>query len=233
VKTKDKIPDIKEMFAGVSTKYDKLNDILSFGIHRKWKRKTVELTEVKKGQNILDCACGTGDLAIEYKKATGNSGIVIASDFCEEMLALAEEKAKSNNTFLVFVPADVLKLPFGQDSFDIASIGFGIRNVEDNIKCLREMARVVNKKGKVVVLEFGNPGGIFKFLYSIYSLIIPIFARIITGDAQSYKYLTSSIREFSSGKNFIEIMEQSKVFASCRSYKLTFGIAYIYIGIVK
>ena len=221
------------MFAVVSENYDILNDLLSFGIHRKWKRKTVELSEVSEGQKILDCACGTGDLAIEFKKASGKNGIVIASDFCEDMLSLAAKKAKKNDISLNFVRADALNLPVESENFDSASIGFGIRNVEDRILCLREMARVVKKRGRVVILEFGNPGGIMKILYRIYSLFIPLLARLISGERQAYKYMTASIRRFPTGKDFVELMELANVFSSCRSHKLTFGIAYVYVGIVK
>jgi len=225
---------IKNMFSDIARKYDLINDLLSFGIHRRWRKKTVRMAEVKEGMNILDIACGTGDLAFEFKRAVGNTGKVIGGDFSEGMLELARFKAKQRIIDVEFINADALNLPFENNNFDRASIAFGIRNVDDIILCLKEMARVVIPGGKVMVLEFGTPTGIFKFFYKFYSkFIIPLIAKIISYDKKAYQYLVHSISKFPYGEKFMEIMKETDVFIESRSYKMAFGIVYLYIGIVK
>ncbi|MBI5326571.1 MAG: bifunctional demethylmenaquinone methyltransferase/2-methoxy-6-polyprenyl-1,4-benzoquinol methylase UbiE [Ignavibacteriae bacterium] len=225
---------IKNMFSGISGKYDLINDLLSFGLHRRWRKKTVRMSDVKIGMRVLDLACGTGDLSFEFKKAVGESGNVIGSDFSDGMLEIARKKAVAKNIAVEFVNADALDLPFETDSFNITSIAFGIRNVDDIDKCLKEMARVVKPGGKVAILEFGTPSGIFKYLYKIYSkLFIPLIGKIISYDKMAYQYLVHSISKFPFGENFIKLMEQTGKFSEYKSYKIVMGIVYLYIGTVK
>ncbi|OGU14090.1 MAG: bifunctional demethylmenaquinone methyltransferase/2-methoxy-6-polyprenyl-1,4-benzoquinol methylase [Ignavibacteria bacterium GWB2_35_12] len=226
--------EIKNMFSVIARKYDLINDVLSFGIHRRWRKNTVRLAEVKEGMRILDIACGTGDLAFEFKKAVGKDGNVIGVDFSEGMLELARIKAEQKGINVEFINDDALNLPYENNRFDRASIAFGIRNVDDIITCLKEMARVVNQEGKVVVLEFGTPTGIFKFFYKLYSkFIIPLIGKLISYDISSYHYLVDTISKFPYGENFLELMSEANVFTESKSYKMTFGIVYLYIGIVK
>jgi demethylmenaquinone methyltransferase/2-methoxy-6-polyprenyl-1,4-benzoquinol methylase len=127
-----------------------------------------------------------------------------------------------------------LNLPFENDYTDVTSISFGIRNVDDILTCLKEMARVVKSGGKVVVLEFGTPGGIFGFFYKLYSkTIIPLIGKIVSYDLSSYHYLVDTISKFPYGQNFIKIMKDVNDFSECKYYKMTLGIVYIYVGIVK
>ena len=226
--------EINDMFSRIAGRYDLLNDLLSFGIHRLWKKKTVKMSEIKPGSRVLDCASGTGDLAIEFKKMSGIKGFVLATDFNPEMLSYAEKKFKKKNYKIDIEVADVLNLRFEDNSFDIASIGFGIRNVDSVQRCLEEMARVVKSGGKVLVLEFGQPQGLFSLFYNFYSrYIIPIIGKLIDGNSFAYKYLHESSAKFPCREHFTQIMESTGNFTSIRYYPLTFGIAYLYIGKVR
>ncbi len=226
---------IKSMFAGLASRYDRTNTVLSLGIHKLWRRKVVRLAEVKPGMDILDCATGTGDLALEFRKAVGKSGTVIGTDFCAEMLEFAPAKAKEQGLDVRFEIADAMNLQYPDKSFDISSISFGIRNVDSPAQCLKEMARVLRPGGRVMILEFGQPEGAFKYLYSIYrAVFIPVLGWLVTGkNKDAYQYLLDTTAVFPSGKKFVEMMDATGVFSERRYVPFTFGIAYLYIGIVK
>ena len=131
---------IQSMFNDIAGSYDQANDYLSLGIHHLWKNKLVNLSEAKEGKKILDCATGTGDLALRFKKKVGTTGSVVGTDFCQAMLDEAPEKAKKNKLEIQFQWADVTQLPFDKNQFDICSISFGIRNVNDRQKAIQESA---------------------------------------------------------------------------------------------
>jgi len=161
---------IRSMFSRVAANYDKANSILSVGIHHLWRTKLVKLSGAQPGQKVLDCATGTGDLAIAFKKKVGASGSVIGTDFCAEMLASAPAKAQAQGLSIQFEQADVTQLQYADHSFDICSISFGIRNVNDPVKALQEMARVTQPGGVVMVLEFGQMNlPLIGSLYNFYS----------------------------------------------------------------
>lgn len=222
---------VRTMFAAISRRYDRANTVLSGGVHHLWRRKAVRRAEVKAGDRVLDCATGTGDLAIAFRKAVGDSGRVVGTDFVPEMLELA--RAKAGN--VAWDVADVTRLPFDDDSFDVASISFGIRNVNDPRKGIAEMARVVRSGGRVIVLEFGQPRGRgFGALYSWYSRhVLPRLGGAVTGDADAYRYLQTSSGRFPSGDEFVALMSQSADFATIDFVPLTFGIAYLYRGVKR
>ena len=132
---------VREMFSEISPKYDMMNDILSFGIHRLWRRRVVKLLQLNKKSEVIDLASGTGDLAFAMQQVAGK---VIGTDFCEDMLVVARRKAKERNIDIEFKQADAMDLPFRDNQFDAATISFGIRNVDNVSKCLSEMARVVS-----------------------------------------------------------------------------------------
>jgi demethylmenaquinone methyltransferase / 2-methoxy-6-polyprenyl-1,4-benzoquinol methylase len=224
---------VRTMFADIAPRYDIANTALSFGVHHWWRNVVVRRSQVQRGMDILDCATGTGDLALAYKRAT-RTGTVLGTDFCAEMLAFAPGKAKSKALDIDFEIADVMNLPYESNRFDIASISFGIRNVDDPARGLSEMARVVKPGGKVVVLEFGQPQGVFKYLYSLYSkTIMPVLGGLLTGNSSAYTYLPETAARFPSGDDFVRIMQSTGQFASCSYEPLTFGIAYLYIGVVR
>lgn len=227
---------IRNMFTDISGKYDILNDVLSFGIHRIWRKKVVKISGIadKKNVSILDLATGTGDLAISFKRKIGNKGKVTGIDFSEAMLELAREKAKVNNLEIEFLAGDATSLAFEDNTFDISSIAFGIRNVDSVTDCINEMARVVKQDGKVIILEFGQPDGFFSYIYKIYSkYIIPIIGKLISKNFNAYNYLQESSAKFLCREEFLEIMNSTGKFSETFYKQLSFGIAFIYVGVVR
>lgn len=226
---------IKSMFSKVAAKYDRANSVLSVGIHHFWRKKLVELSMAKSGDKILDCATGTGDLAIAFKKVVGTSGDVTGTDFCADMMETAPKKARNENLEIKFEQADVTALQYSDQQFDITSISFGIRNVSDPIKALQEMARVTKPGGRVVVLEFGQmQTPVIKDLYNLYSeKVLPKIGGLVTGQKEAYDYLQKSSAAFPCREGFIDLMKNSKSFSQMNFTAVSFGIAYIYIGVVK
>ena len=210
------------MFAAIANRYDRANTILSGGIHHLWRRRVVRRAGVRAGDRVLDCATGTGDLAIRFTKEGAS---VVGTDFTPEMIELARAKAPS----IRFEVADVTALPFDDDSFDIASIGFGIRNVADPAKGIAEMARVAKK---VVILEFGQPRNrVLASLYRFYCRrFLPGFGGIVTGNRAAYEYLEFSSARFPSGSQFVELMQRSAPFTNIEFEPLTFGVTWLYVG---
>lgn len=226
-------PDtIRNMFKKVAPGYDKANDILSAGIHHLWRKKLVKLAKVHSGQKILDCATGTGDLAIEFKKSVGPTGEVIGTDFCAEMMTTAPAKSSKENLDIQYQVADVMNLPFEDSQFDMCSISFGIRNVQDPVKAVKEMARVVKPDGKVLILEFGQmKTPVIKDLYQFYAdKILPWMGGVVTGETEAYDYLQRSSSQFPSQEKFVDLMKEAHNFKKIDFYPVSFGVAYIYIG---
>ncbi len=226
---------IRNMFSKVAANYDRGNNILSMGIHHLWRKKLVKWSGAQPGQKVLDCATGTGDLAIEFKKAVGPSGEVLGTDFCAEMLLTAPQKATERGLDIRFEQADVTQLQYADNSFDVCSISFGIRNVGDPIKALQEMARVTKPGGVVMVLEFGQVQvPVFGPLYNFYSeKVLPKLGGLVTGQGEAYEYLQKSSAAFPCQDKFIDLMKTSGAFSSMNYVSLTGGIAYIYKGLVK
>ncbi len=226
---------IRSMFSKVAANYDLGNSVLSLGIHHLWRKKVVQLANVTKGMSVLDCATGTGDLAIEFKKYVGAMGQVIGTDFCAEMLETAPKKSKKENLDIKFELADVTKLQYENQKFDRVSISFGIRNVSDPVLALKEMARVTKSGGLVLVLEFGQMTiPVISDLYNFYSLhILPKLGGLVTGQGAAYDYLQKSSAAFPSREKFLDLMRDSDSFSEVKFTAVSFGIAYIYVGTVK
>jgi len=220
---------IRSMFASIAGRYDRTNTVLSAGIHHLWRRKTVRWSGAKPGERVLDCATGTGDLAIAFRKAVGANGHVVGTDFVPEMIKFAREK--SNDVY--FEVADVTDLPYDDATFDIASISFGIRNVGEPRKGIAEMARVVKKGGRVMVLEFGQPQRrAFGTAYNFYTRhLLPRLGGALTGDRNAYEYLQKSAGRFPCGDDFVALMREAADFESIEYVPLTMGIAYLYRGV--
>lgn len=225
---------VRSMFADIADDYDKVNSILSFGVHNLWRTRTVKESGAKKGDRILDCATGTGDLALEFKEKVGGGGYVLGTDFCSEMIAFAPGKAVKKGLNIDFEVADAMNLPYDDNSFDIASIAFGIRNVDEPQTALKEMSRVVKPGGRVVVLEFGQPKGLIGYPYRFYSKhVMPAVGGWISGNRDAYTYLPETSAAFPAGSKFLDLMNQTGTFNKTKAVSLTGGIAFVYVGYVK
>jgi demethylmenaquinone methyltransferase/2-methoxy-6-polyprenyl-1,4-benzoquinol methylase len=225
---------VQQMFASIAPAYDRTNSVLSLGIHHIWRKKTVQVSGAKAGMAVLDCATGTGDLALEFKKTVGPTGQVIGTDFCPEMMETAPAKSESRKSHVEFEVADAMNLPYPEHTFDISSISFGIRNVDDPSIALKEMARVVKPGGKVMILEFGQPKGFMGVIYDWYSRhIIPFIGGLLTGNKEAYKYLPRTAAQFPCREEFLTLMRNTGMYSEASYQELTFGIAFLYKGVVR
>jgi demethylmenaquinone methyltransferase/2-methoxy-6-polyprenyl-1,4-benzoquinol methylase len=224
-------PSIREMFGKISEKYDQANTVLSFGIHTLWKRKLVRESQLRPGNQVLDCATGTGDLAFLFESALRGSGRVVGSDFCEPMLEVARAKALQRSSKVQFEWADVTRLPYQDSEFDVACISFGIRNTENTSKALSELGRVVKKGGRVMILEFGQPRSkIMGALYGFYSQrLLPWVGGWISGQKKAYSYLQTSSASYPCGNEFLNLASNTGLFSSMSFKRFQTGIAYLYI----
>ncbi|NQW62591.1 MAG: bifunctional demethylmenaquinone methyltransferase/2-methoxy-6-polyprenyl-1,4-benzoquinol methylase UbiE [Deltaproteobacteria bacterium] len=224
---------VRTMFAEIAPSYDRTNSVLSMGIHHLWRRRAVAVSGAKLGDAVLDCATGTGDLALGFKATVGETGRVVGTDFCAEMMETGPAKSAARRLPVTYEVADAMALPYPTGSFDIASISFGIRNVDDPVVCLREMGRVVRPGGRVVVLEFGQPSGLFGAVYRWYSsVVIPFVGGLLSGRRAAYDYLPRTSAAFPAEDRFVGLMKQSGAFSEMRYERLTLGIAVLYVGLV-
>lgn len=224
---------VHAMFSDIAASYDRANSILSFGIHHLWRKATVAASGVRKGSSVLDCATGTGDLALAFKRTVGATGRVVGTDFNADMLSYAPGKAQRKGLDVEFEVADAMHLPYADATFDAASISFGIRNVDVPRVALADMARVVKPGGKVVVLEFGQPRGIMGMLYGAYSrYVIPFIGGLVTGNRQAYEYLPTTAAAFPCREAFTDLMTSTGRLTDCTYRELTGGIAFLYVGTV-
>lgn len=222
---------VRTMFADIAPTYDRVNTVLSFGVHHRWRRVAVRLSGAQPGDAVLDCATGTGDLALAFARAVVPGGRVLGTDFCAEMMTPAPQKAAAAGLPVTFEVADAMHLPYADNTFDVASISFGIRNVDDPVQALRDMARVVRPGGRVVVVEFGQPSGIFGAAYRLYSQrIMPLLGGWLSGNREAYAYLPRTSAAFPAGEAFGALMDQSGAFSVRSLYPLTFGVTWIYVG---
>ncbi len=222
---------VRLMFTEIAERYDAGNDALSFGTHRLWKRRLIRRAAVQPGAQVLDVATGTGDIALRFADAVGPQGSVVGVDFSAKMIQQAKQRPNNQKPNLSFEVGDAMSLRFPDNSFDATSISFGIRNVDEPVVALREMRRVVKPGGRVLVMEFGQPRGLFGALYRFYiSNIGPIIGGIISGKRYAYQYLDRTAAAFPAGQAFLELMKQAG-FQNPTKEALFGGIAYIYIGV--
>ncbi|MBP2281400.1 demethylmenaquinone methyltransferase/2-methoxy-6-polyprenyl-1,4-benzoquinol methylase [Psychrobacter sp. PL19] len=224
---------VADVFTSVAKKYDIMNDLMSFGIHRLWKRYAISLSGVRAGQHVLDIAGGTGDLAKVFSREVGRNGKVVLSDINAAMLEVGRERlinAGCNNVDFVLANAETLA-PFDDNSFDLLTISFGLRNVTDKEAALRAMYRVLKPGGRLLILEFSKP--IFEPLskaYDLYSFTaLPIMGKLVANDSESYKYLAESIRMHPDQQTLKQMMTQAG-FESCDYHNLTAGIVAVHRG---
>lgn len=220
------------MFTRIAPDYDRANSVLSFGVHRGWRRTAVKAANIQTGAHCLDVATGTADLAIALARKSADEGRVVGLDFSRGMLIEAKKKLERRSEAVRLVQGDALRLPFPDEVFDVATIAFGIRNVDDPGRGVDEMARVVKPGGRVVVLEFGQPNGVMSAPYRFYSKhVMPRVGGLLTGDREAYEYLPETASRFPSGDAFAKIMQETGRLADIDWRTLTGGIAYLYVGI--
>jgi len=224
---------VADVFTSVAKKYDIMNDLMSFGIHRLWKRYAISLSGVRSGQHVLDIAGGTGDLAKVFSREVGRNGHVVLSDINAAMLEVGRERlinAGCNNVDFVLANAETLA-PFDDESFDLVTISFGLRNVTDKDAALRAMYRVLKPGGRLLILEFSKP--VFEPLskaYDLYSFTaLPMMGKIIANDSESYQYLAESIRMHPDQQTLKQMMQQAG-FENCDYHNLTAGIVAVHRG---
>ena len=225
---------IKNLFSVIARHYDLLNALLSLKRDSAWRRETVKASGVGLGSKVLDVCTGTGELALAYADKIGTEGFVIAADFCFEMLVIGDEKAerKDRGAGTDFLAADTLILPFLDDTFDVVSVGFGIRNVSDLEMGIREMTRVAAPGGRVVILEFTQPvNPLFRSLYYFYfTKILPFVGNLISRNKDdAYGYLPRSVMKFPNCDALKTVMEQCGL-TDVHFYRKTFGIVSIHVG---
>ncbi len=228
----EKVKRVREVFSSVANRYDLMNDLMSFGIHRLWKRFVIDLAGVREGERVLDVAGGTGDLSAAFSKAVGAKGLVVLSDINAAMLG--QGRARLTDRGVVGVPlaqANAERLPFADNSFDCITIGFGLRNVTDKDAALRSMTRCLKPGGRLLVLEFSKPlnAGLGK-LYDEYSFkILPVLGRVVAQDEGSYRYLAESIRMHPDQATLKSMMENAGL-SRVQVYNLTGGIVAVHRG---
>ncbi len=233
VPVEEKAHKVAEVFHSVADQYDVMNDLMSFGIHRLWKRYTIELSGVRRGQRVLDLAGGTGDLARKFAEKVGNEGEVVLADINASMLRVGRErllnKGITGNTR--YAQVDAQHLPFPDDHFDCITIAFGLRNVTDKALALRSMLRVLKPGGRLLVLEFSKPvlPGLGK-VYDAYSFkLLPLMGKVVAKDADSYRYLAESIRMHPDQESLRSMMVEAG-FDQVDYYNLTGGIVALHRG---
>lgn len=222
---------VKEVFSDVATKYDIMNDIMSLGVHRLWKRYAIILAAPRATDTVLDLASGTGDLAaLLTKKVT--QGTVVLSDINYEMLSVGRDRLIDANLICntEYALANAEKLPFSDNTFNLVTIAFGLRNVTHKDKALREIYRVLKVGGRVMILEFSHPHACIKGLYEAYSFnLIPKFGELITGKPEHYQYLVESIKMHPNQEDLKTLMEQQG-FEQVSFTNLSAGIVAIHRG---
>jgi demethylmenaquinone methyltransferase/2-methoxy-6-polyprenyl-1,4-benzoquinol methylase len=226
------------MFDRIAGVYDRLNSVMTAGLHHRWRERAVALAQVGPGDHVLDVATGTGDLAFELARAVGPDGSVVAADFSEQMLAIARRKAQAGSAgagaaSVRFEQANALLLPHAADEFDAATVGFGVRNFSDLDQGLRELARVVKPGGRVVILEMTTPRRppLSTFFGLWFDRAVPLLGRL-AGDADAYTYLPSSVRRFPAPEELAARMA-AVGFGDVRYVLTAGGIIALHVGTVK
>ncbi|CAI1173981.1 bifunctional demethylmenaquinone methyltransferase/2-methoxy-6-polyprenyl-1,4-benzoquinol methylase UbiE [Serratia proteamaculans] len=224
---------VADVFHSVAAKYDVMNDLMSFGIHRVWKRFTIDCSGVRRGQRVLDLAGGTGDLAAKFSRMVGEQGQVVLADINDSMLKMGREKLRDRGIIgnISYVQANAEALPFPDNYFDCITISFGLRNVTDKDKALRSMFRVLKPGGRLLVLEFSKPLlAPLRKAYDAYSFhVLPKIGELVVKDPESYRYLAESIR-MHPDQETLKGMMGAAGFDNVTYFNLTGGIVALHRG---
>ena len=216
------------MFDRISPSYDRMNRLMSGGMDGAWRRRAVRASRAGPGNAVLDVCCGTGDLALELRRAVGPSGRVVGLDFSPQMLAVARAKSSA----VEWVEGDALALPFAEDTFAAATVGWGVRNLADRPGGFREMARVVRPGGRVVCLEMSQPPAwAAPFAHVWTDRAVPVLGRLVAGDADAYTYLPESARAFPGAPELATIMRSAGL-DRVGFRRLMLGVVAIHVGTV-
>lgn len=230
----NKAQRVADVFHSVADKYDLMNDLMSVGIHRVWKRITIEMSAVRAGHKVLDIAGGTGDLAAKFAARVGPEGTVILADINDSMLRVGRDRLLDRGIVenVRFAQADAQHLPFPDNSFDLVSIAFGLRNVTDKDLALRSMLRVLKPGGRLLILEFSKPQNpLIEKLYDGYSFnLLPKLGQLFARDENSYRYLAESIR-MHPDQQTLQSMLDSAGFVNTDYHNMSAGIVALHRGI--
>jgi demethylmenaquinone methyltransferase/2-methoxy-6-polyprenyl-1,4-benzoquinol methylase len=233
VPVEEKVNRVGEVFHSVASKYDVMNDVMSFGAHRLWKHFTVGQAGVRPGMRVLDLAGGTGDLAKVFAGQVGDSGEVVLADINSSMLEAGRRRMVDAGIVgnIKYAQVNAEALPFPDAHFDVITIAFGLRNVTDKDTALRSMRRVLKPGGKVLVLEFSKPvSTLFSKIYDTYSFTaLPLMGKLITGDSESYQYLAESIRMHPDQETLKQMMAEAGFFR-CDYHNLNGGVVALHSG---
>jgi len=232
VSTDDKAEMVRGVFDSVASRYDVMNDLMSAGLHRLWKRYTIDQAAAKPGDCILDLAGGTGDLAREFARKVGSEGHVVLADINAAMLEQGRRRLIDSGVSgnVAIAQVDAQNLPFDGQTFDCITMAFGLRNVTDKDAALASMFRVLKPGGKAMILEFSEPNKAIKPAYDLYSFkVLPTLGKLVTDDPDSYQYLAESIRMHPDQETLKSMME-SAGFERCRFHNLAAGIVALHIG---
>ena len=227
----DKARRVRGVFDSVASKYDVMNDLMSGGLHRAWKAYTVMVANLKEGDQVLDIAGGTGDLALAFAKKVGATGRVVHTDINEAMLRVGRDRLIDKGVVLPTLVCDAEHLPFPDNHFDLVSVAFGLRNMTHKEAALAEMARVLKPRGRLLVLEFSKVAQPLAKAYDWYSFsVLPRLGKLVAGDDVSYRYLAESIRMHPGQEELKSLMQQTG-FGHVDYHNMTGGIVALHVGI--
>ena len=222
---------VRGVFDSVASKYDVMNDLMSGGMHRAWKKYTVAVANLKAGDKALDIAGGTGDLSRAFARKVGETGVVVHTDINEAMLRQGRDRLLDEGLILPTSLADAEKLPFKSESFDLVSVAFGLRNMTHKDQALAEMNRVLKPGGRLLVLEFSKVAQPLSKAYDWYSFkVLPRIGQWVAGDADSYRYLAESIR-MHPGQAELKAMMKTAGFGHVDVHNLSAGVVALHVGI--
>ena len=227
----DKARHVRGVFDSVASKYDVMNDLMSMGLHRVWKRYTVMVADLREGYQVLDIAGGTGDLAMAFAKEVGQTGRVVHTDITEAMLSTGRDRLLDHGVVLPTLVCDAEKLPFPDNHFDVVSVAFGLRNMTHKDAALTEMCRVLKPSGKLLVLEFSKVAKPLEKAYDWYSFnVLPKLGKLVAGDDASYRYLAESIRMHPSQEDLKALMKTCG-FGHVDFHNMSAGVVALHVGI--